>query len=293
MTSTACHARRERHHRVLGVALRPLVVVAADRGRLGRCRGGGGEGGTCGQVSARRRGEARRGGDMAGMAIHIGEEEEEPAANVTAPTSTSQTLILSETGHATEEASPPPQDLEKSTPVASPEPPRQRERGFNLARNKPLMKEFIRLGTQFIGYRDTVDSLKEALVKANKRADDLAIKLEQSEKAREKAEQGATSVGDLRKRLHQAETALSKKITHQIAREEDVIGRLESQNRRFVRKMGQDFELQDPERDHLLDALSLFEIHGDLARHSITDARTAFMHLFPYFFPTKSQPHLL
>ena len=78
--------------------------------------------------------------------------------------------------------------------------------------------------------------LLEALAKANKRADDLAIKLEQSEKAREKAEQDAASVGDLRTRLHQAETALSEKVTQQIAREEDIIGRLESQNRRFVSK---------------------------------------------------------
>jgi hypothetical protein len=76
----------------------------------------------------------------------------------------------------------------------------------------------------------------EALAKANQRADDLAVELEQSEKAREKAEQDAASVGDLRKRLHQAETALSEKATQQIAREEAIIGRLESQNRCFVSK---------------------------------------------------------
>ena len=52
--------------------------------------------------------------------VDSGEEEEEPAANVTAPTSTSQTLVLSETRRATEEASPPHQGLEMSTPVASP-----------------------------------------------------------------------------------------------------------------------------------------------------------------------------
>ncbi|KAK1561317.1 hypothetical protein QYE76_037625 [Lolium multiflorum] len=155
---------------------------------------------------------------------------------------------------------------------------------------KPLMQHFISLGTQFIGYRDTVNGLKEALIKANKRADDLAVKLEQSEKARKKAEQDAASVGDLRKRLHEAETALSEKITQQIARDEDIIGRLESQNRLFVRKMGQDFELQEPEGDHLLDALSLLEIHGDLARRTIVDARTAFTRLFPYFFPKQKQP---
>jgi flagellar motility protein MotE (MotC chaperone) len=78
--------------------------------------------------------------------------------------------------------------------------------------------------------------LSEALAKANKRADDLAVNLERSEKAREKAEQDAAAVGDLRKRLHQAETTLSEKVTQQIAREEDIIGRLESQNRRFVSK---------------------------------------------------------
>ncbi|KAK1613662.1 hypothetical protein QYE76_019179 [Lolium multiflorum] len=236
--------------------------------------------------------------------ISSGEEEEEPAVNVTAPTSTSQTLVLSETRRATEENSPPPQDLEMSTPVASPrapEPKRARielgeEQGFLAGSSStpslddPLMKHFISLGTQFIGYRDTVEDLKEALAKVNKRADDLATNLDQSEKARKKAEQDAASVGDLRKRLHQAENALSEKTTQQIAREEAIIGRLESQNRRFARKMGQDFELQEPEGDRLLDALSLLEIHGDLARCSIADARTTFTRLFPYFFPKKNQP---
>jgi hypothetical protein len=63
-------------------------------------------------------------------------------------------------------------------------------------------------------------------------------------------------------------------------------------NRNFVSagKIHQDFELQEPKGDRLLDALSLLEIHGDLARRSIADARTAFTHLFPYFFPKKKQP---
>ncbi|KAK1611427.1 hypothetical protein QYE76_035100 [Lolium multiflorum] len=134
--------------------------------------------------------------------------------------------------------------------------------------------------------------LPEALVTANKRADDLAVELEQSEKARKKAEKDAASIGDLRKRLHEAETALSDKITQQITREEGVIARLESQNWRFVRKMSQDFKLQEPEDDRLLDALSLLEIHGDLVRRSITDARAAFSRLFPYFFPKKDQPSI-
>ena len=72
--------------------------------------------------------------------------------------------------------------------------------------------------------------LLEGLAEANKRADDLALKLEQSEKAREKAELDAAAVESLRKRLHDAETALSENTTQQTAREEEIIARLESQN---------------------------------------------------------------
>ncbi|KAK1650462.1 hypothetical protein QYE76_068267 [Lolium multiflorum] len=190
-------------------------------------------------------------------------DEEEPAANVTAPMSTSHTLALSETHRTTEETSTPHQDLQRSTPATSPRassPKRARiELGgeFNIAGSSttpplddPLMKHFINLGTQFIGYRDTVNRLKEDLVVANKRADDLAVKLEKSEEARKKAEKDATSIEDLRKRLHEAETALSDKITQQIAREENVTARLESQSRRFVRLLERDiFDLFLPEFD--------------------------------------------
>jgi septal ring factor EnvC (AmiA/AmiB activator) len=75
-------------------------------------------------------------------------------------------------------------------------------------------------------------------------------KLEQSEKARkeaevdakkakadaEKAKADAAGVEDLRKRLHDAETALSDKIAEQAAREEKILSRLEAQSRRFVSK---------------------------------------------------------
>jgi hypothetical protein len=67
--------------------------------------------------------------------VHSGDEEE-PAVNVTAPMSTSQTLALSETHHTAEETSPPQQNLQTSTPVANPRAPRQRGRGLNLARSK-------------------------------------------------------------------------------------------------------------------------------------------------------------
>jgi septal ring factor EnvC (AmiA/AmiB activator) len=78
--------------------------------------------------------------------------------------------------------------------------------------------------------------LPENLVEANKRADSLARKLEQSEKARKKAEADAAAVEDLRQRLHDAETSLSDNIAEQAAREKEILSRLQSQSRRFVSK---------------------------------------------------------
>jgi hypothetical protein len=130
------------------------------------------------------------------------------------------------------------------------------------------MKHLINLGTQFIGFRDEADDLRgktclifgnlislpstcfyfviiclcsltifpEALRRAEKRADDLAAKLELSEKAREKAEKDAATVGDLRQRLQNAEHALSDKITQQIERESAIADRFDTQNRSFVSK---------------------------------------------------------
>ncbi|KAK1603870.1 hypothetical protein QYE76_027543 [Lolium multiflorum] len=154
----------------------------------------------------------------------------------------------------------------------------------------PLMKEFVRLGTQIIGYRDLANELKESLSEANKCADDLARKLEQSEKAREKAESDAAAVEGLRKRLQNAENSLSDNIAQQSAREQEIITRLESQSRRFVRKTHQDYDLENPEGDRLLDAFSLLEIHGDEARQGLADARAGLLRLFPYFFAKKKEP---
>ena len=52
----------------------------------------------------------------------------------------------------------------------------------------------------------------------------------------------------------------------------------------------QDYDLENPEGDRLLDALSLLEIHGDKARQSLTDARIVLSRLFPYFFVKKEEP---
>ncbi|KAK1665206.1 hypothetical protein QYE76_053365 [Lolium multiflorum] len=138
---------------------------------------------------------------------------------------------------------------------------------------QPLMKEFILLGTQFIGYRDYAAKLEETLAESNKRADTLAIKLEQSEKARKKAEADAAAIEGLRKRLHDAETSLSDNIAQQSGR-----------------RSQQDYELESPEGDLLLDALSLLEIHGDEAREGLAEARTGLSRLFPYFFKKKEEP---
>ncbi|KAK1694156.1 hypothetical protein QYE76_010853 [Lolium multiflorum] len=225
------------------------------------------------------------------------EEEEEPAATATAPMSASHTLTVSETPRTAEETSAPHPELQKSTPTTSPRassPKRARiELGEQFflagvsptpALDDPLMQPFINLGAQFIGYRNIVEGLKD------KRADDLAAKLNASEEAREKAEKDASCVEDLRKRLHEAETALSARIAQNAAHEAKILARLESLSRRFVRKMSQDFVLEKPEDNRLLDALSLLEIHVDLVRRSIFNAQKVFSRLFPYFFPKKKEP---
>ncbi|KAK1663193.1 hypothetical protein QYE76_051352 [Lolium multiflorum] len=142
------------------------------------------------------------------------------------------------------------------------------------------------------------------LAEVNERANTLAQKLEQSEEARKKAESDAVQarreadkakadaagVEDLRKRLHDAETSLSEHITAQSAREEAILKRLRSQNRRFVSKTSQDFELEDPDNDPLLDAISFLEFHGTEAREGIDQAKAGLSRLFPYFFPKKEEP---
>ncbi|KAK1632541.1 hypothetical protein QYE76_006856 [Lolium multiflorum] len=144
----------------------------------------------------------------------------------------------------------------------------------------------------------------QKLAEVNERANILAQKIEQSEEARKKAESDAVQarreadkakadaagVEDLRKRLHDAETSLSEHITAQSAGEEAILKRLRSQNRRFVSKTSQEFELEDPDNDPLLDAVSFLEFHGTEAREGIDQAKAGLSRLFPYFFPKKEEP---
>ncbi|KAK1663286.1 hypothetical protein QYE76_051445 [Lolium multiflorum] len=169
---------------------------------------------------------------------------------------------------------------------------------------QPLIKEFIRFGAQFVGYREYASKAEEKLAEANKRADTLAQKLEQSEEARKKAESDASKaraeadkaktdaagVEELQKRLHDAETSLSEHIAAQSAREDAITKRLKSQSRRFVSKTSQEYELEDPDNDPLLDALAFLEFHGDEAREGLTAAREGLSRLYPYFFPKKKEP---
>ncbi|KAK1608060.1 hypothetical protein QYE76_031733 [Lolium multiflorum] len=226
------------------------------------------------------------------------DEEENAPIDETARTSTSRTLVVSETRPDGGETSPPPQNLERSTPAESPRAPSPKRARVESSKEpiiltgssstplmeEPFMKELVRFGTQFIGYRDHAGELEEKLAEANRRADALTIELEQSKSAHTK------TVEDLQKRLDDAKKALEENVTQHSAREKEILSRLETQSRRFVRRTHQEYELDNPEDDELLDALSLLEIHGTEARNGLAEAEAGLSRLFPYFFHKKEEP---
>ncbi|KAK1604144.1 hypothetical protein QYE76_027817 [Lolium multiflorum] len=55
-------------------------------------------------------------------------------------------------------------------------------------------------------------------------------------------------------------------------------------------KTSQEFELEDPDNDPLLDAISFLEFHGTEAREGIDEAKAGLSRLFSYFFPKKEEP---
>ncbi|KAK1661851.1 hypothetical protein QYE76_050010 [Lolium multiflorum] len=237
--------------------------------------------------------------DLYGAALVSSDDEEEDAPiDETARTSTSRTLVVSEARPDGDETSPPPQNLEHPKPAESPQAPSPKRARVETTKEptilagcsstslmeEPFMKELVRFGTQFIGYRDYAGELEEKLVEANKRADALAIELEQSESAHTK------TVEDLQKRLDDAKRALEENVAQHSAREEEILSRLETQSRRFVRRTHQEYELENPEDDELLDALSLLEIHGTEARNGLDEAEAGLSRLFPYFFHKKERP---
>ncbi|KAK1631298.1 hypothetical protein QYE76_005613 [Lolium multiflorum] len=173
-----------------------------------------------------------------------------------------------------------------------------------LLLDDPMIKELLRIGSQFIGYREYASRAEEKLAEANKRADALAQKLEQSEAARKKAElvaseakaeadeakAKAASVEELQKRLEDAASALNEHKAAQASREQGILKRLKSQSRRTHNQTNQDFDLENPVDDPLLDALSYLELHGSEIREGVANANACLSALFPYFFPKKEEP---
>ncbi|KAM0825031.1 hypothetical protein ACQ4PT_069829 [Festuca glaucescens] len=219
-----------------------------------------------------------------------GEENEEPEAHGPAPTSTSNTLVISEERRVASENSPPPQhNPEAPTPVPSPRAPKKKK----AKTGAPLMKELVNLGSQFIGFRDEAAALRDALRRAEGRADDLEAKLKASEAARKKAEKDVAAAEGLRQKLQAAEDALSNKEAQQIERENEISTRLETQSRRFsTGKMSEQYHLSQESDDRLLDTLDILELNCDLARKCMTSARNALKRVFPHFFPKENQPEI-
>ncbi|XP_071678718.1 uncharacterized protein [Lolium perenne] len=246
------------------------------------------------------------------------DDEETPTLDVAARTSTSHTLVISEKPVEGEESSPPQQNVDTSTPPSSPrapspkrarvekivDPAPQLGSSSTLLLDDPMIKELLRIGSQFVGYREYAARAEEKLSEANERVDALAQKLEQSEAARKKAELAASkakaevdeakvkaaSVEELQRRLKDAESALDEQKTAQTVREQEIIKRLKSQSRRTLTQTNQDFDLEDPVNDPLLDALSLLEFHGREIREGVANASASLSALFPYFFPKKEEP---
>ncbi|KAK1626566.1 hypothetical protein QYE76_000881 [Lolium multiflorum] len=166
---------------------------------------------------------------------------------------------------------------------------------------RPIIKDLLRIGSQFIEYREYANRAEEKLAEANERADALAQKLEQSEAARKKAELAASKakveadeakakaagVEELQKKLEDATAALDEHKAAQASRDEGILKRLKSQSRHTLTQTNQDFDLDNPVNDPLLDALSLLEFHGREIREGVANANAGLSALFPYFFPKK------
>ncbi|KAK1620840.1 hypothetical protein QYE76_026357 [Lolium multiflorum] len=251
--------------------------------------------------------------------LHLFDDEGEIRAVDAAPrTSTSHTLLASDTLVEGEESSPPQRNVVTTTPPSSPlapspkrariemivEPAPQLGGSSTSILDDPMVKELIRIGSQFVGYREYANRTEEKLAEANKRADTLAQQLKQSEAARKKAELVASEakaeadearaktarVKDLQKRLEDAETALNEHRAAQADREQGILKRLKSQSRRTQNQTNQEFDLENPDNDPLLDALSYLELHGAEIREGVANASAGLSALFPYFFPKKEEP---
>ncbi|KAK1620839.1 hypothetical protein QYE76_026356 [Lolium multiflorum] len=177
------------------------------------------------------------------------DEGEIRAVDAAPRTSTSHTLLASDTLVEGEESSPPQRNVVTTTPPSSPlapspkrarietivEPAPQLGGSSTSILDDPMVKELIRIGSQFVGYREYANRTEEKLAEANKRADTLAQQLKQNQ-------------------------------------------------------TNQEFDLENPDNDPLLDALSYLELHGAEIREGVANASAGLSALFPYFFPKKEEP---
>ncbi|KAK1668356.1 hypothetical protein QYE76_056515 [Lolium multiflorum] len=129
---------------------------------------------------------------------------------------------------------------------------------------RPMIKDLIRIGAQFIGYREYASKTEEKLAEVNERANILAQKLEQSEEARKKAESDAIQ-----------------------ARAEADKAKADAADR-----TAQEFELEDPENDPLLDAVSFLEFHGTEAREALIKLKQGCRGSSPISSQRKRNPQL-
>ncbi|KAK1629569.1 hypothetical protein QYE76_003884 [Lolium multiflorum] len=192
-----------------------------------------------------------------------------------------------------------PRSITQKRQLLCPAPERRRRRKLEqgMVAHKslplgPLMKELVNLGSQFIGFRDEAAALRDALRRAKECADALEAKLKASEKARKKAEKDVAAVESLRQRLKTAKDALSDKEAQQVERENAIVERFETQNRRFTRKMGEQYTSNQESDDRLNDDLETLELNCDLARTNISSTRAALKRVFPHFFPRDTQPEI-
>ncbi|KAK1630545.1 hypothetical protein QYE76_004860 [Lolium multiflorum] len=121
------------------------------------------------------------------------DEEEVPTTDVAPRTSTSRTALVSDTLVEGEETSPPQQNVVTTIPPSSPlapspkrarvekivEPAPQLGSSSTLLLDDPMIKDLLRIGSQFIGYREYANRAEEKLAEANERANALSRKLEQ------------------------------------------------------------------------------------------------------------------
>jgi hypothetical protein len=149
-----------------------------------------------------------------------------------------------------------------------------------------------------------------SLQQAKEHTEALEAKLKLTEEALEKAQTDAASIEELRQHLHKAETSLSDNITEQIAREKALYIGLKPKAgassvsyflclkalrvlsswltmTTYFATAGRNeerFELLEPKNDHLLDALSILELQGDLARTNLDESRPPLSRIFPHLF---------